>query len=360
MWRNVLRVLGAIVGWSLVFAYIYYASTLAQEHRAQQRVKSVVIRMSDDSDEQQFATPEQIRSYLKRGGIKMEDRAIDSVDAVKIANYVARNGYVGDADVYVTYSGDLHIDIKQHDPTVRLLCGGLNSYVTPRGDVFRSPCGAAYYAAVITGGYRPQFKASYEGMAEMYCDSLKANEDDRLEALGERFSALKKERSECLNRRGSLRKKRNKSFFESKESYAIRKAAINADIAKCDEELKRFTQRRAALEKERHAIEECKKKLQKKYDDFANLINFVTEVSEDSFWGAEIVQFVADTTSMGEISLRLVPRSGDFIIEFGTLENREEKLAKLQNFYDDGLSRVGWNRYKVVDVRYKKQVICTE
>ena len=360
MWRSVLRVLGAIVGWSLVSVYIYYASTLAQDHRSQQRVERVVVRMLDGSEGEKFATPEQIRSYLERSSFKMENSAIDSVDAVKIADYVARNGYVRDVDVYVTYSGELYIDVKQHNPAVRLLCGGLNSYVTSEGDVFRSPRGGAYYAAVITGGYRPMFNASYEGVAEMRCAALKADEDDRLDALGERFSALKKERGDCLSRRSELRKKRKKSFFESKDSYEIRKAAINADIAKCDAELERFAQRKAALERERQAIEECKKKLQKKYDDFANLINFVTEVSEDSFWGAEIVQFVADTTSMGEISLRLVPRSGDFIIEFGTLEKREEKLAKLQNFYDDGLSRVGWNRYKVVDVRYNKQVICTE
>ena len=100
------------------------------------------------------------------------------------------------------------------------------------------------------------------------------------------------------------------------------------------------------------------KKLQKSYDDFMNLINFVSRVRNDEFWGAEVVQFVASTTPSGEISLRLVPRSGDFIIEFGTLADREEKLAKLQLFYDKGLSRIGWGVYKTIDVRYDKQVIC--
>ena len=100
--------------------------------------------------------------------------------------------------------------------------------------------------------------------------------------------------------------------------------------------------------------------MQKKYDDFVNLINFVTEVDNDSVWSAEVVQFVADTTSLGAISLRLVPRSGDFIIEFGTIDNGAEKLAKLEHFYEAGLSHIGWDKYRVVDVRYNKQVICTE
>ena len=102
------------------------------------------------------------------------------------------------------------------------------------------------------------------------------------------------------------------------------------------------------------------KKLQKNYDDFANLINFVSSIREDSFWGAEVVQFVADTTLLGAISLRLVPRSGNFVIEFGTLDDSAEKLEKLERFYDAGLSHIGWDKYRVVDVRYKKQVICTE
>ena len=86
----------------------------------------------------------------------------------------------------------------------------------------------------------------------------------------------------------------------------------------------------------------------------------VEQIKDDSFWGAEIVQFVADTTTMGDITLRLVPRSGDFIIEFGTLGNGEEKLSKLQRFYDNGLSSIGWSEYKTIDVRYDKQVICTK
>ena len=103
-----------------------------------------------------------------------------------------------------------------------------------------------------------------------------------------------------------------------------------------------------------------KKKLHKSCDDFTNLINFVTQIKNDFFWGAEIVQFVADVTATGDVALRLVPRSGNFIIEFGTLDNYKEKLSKLQRFYDKGLSYIGWSEYKTIDVRYDKQVICTK
>ena len=100
--------------------------------------------------------------------------------------------------------------------------------------------------------------------------------------------------------------------------------------------------------------------MQKSYDDFVNLINFVSQVEEHSFWGAEVVQFVADKNSLGEISLRLMPRSGDFVIEFGTLADGDAKLEKLEKFYDGGLVHIGWESFKIIDVRYDKQVICTK
>ena len=360
MWRKIGRVLGVILGWGAILAYILFASHLAQEHRAEQRVGNIIVTMADSTATEQFATSDRIIKQLKRGGFNIENEPVDSLDAVTISEYIARNGFVRDVDVYVTYSGDTHIDIKQHEPVVRLLCGGVNSYVTPDGVIFRSPQGAAYYAAVVTGAYKPMFASDYEGSANAHYATLVDRENEKLAHLGKEFQALKNRRGECLSQRSELRKQGKKGFFESNESYKLRKVGVDAEITKCTEQLSQLSKRKLQLEKRQRSVELHKKKLKKKYDDFTNLINFVTQVSDDSFWSSEIVQFVADTTSTGEISLRLVPRSGDFVIEYGTLANGKEKMRKLQTFYENGLSRIGWNRYKIVDIRYSKQVICTE
>ena len=360
MWRKLLRVVGFLIGCGLVLAYILYASHLAQKHRAEQRVGEVVISMADSTKTQLFATSEQIRKQLKRGGLRIVNEVVDSVDAVKISQYITNNGFVSGADVYVTYSGQVYVDVKQHEPIMRLLCGGINSYITTEGDVFRSPRGSAYYTSIVTGGYRPLFGAHYEGDIHSNYESLIAKEESHLVKLAEQFAAIKRERSQCLTRRADLRKQRKQGIFESDESHKQRQVGVNMELATCDEKLKALKGKKSRLEREQQRVELRKKKLQKKYDDFANLINFVAKVSEDSFWSAEVVQFIADTTSTGEITLRLVPRSGDFVVEFGTLENSDEKLDKLEKFYDDGLSSIGWNRYNKVDVRYNKQVICTE
>lgn len=358
MLRKLSRILGFLIGCGVVCVYIFYASRLAQRHRAEQRVTNVIISMIDSTETRQFASSAQIAAQLKRRGLDMNGVLVDSVNAVKLANYIADKGFVSDANVYVTYSGELHINIKQHKPVMRLLCGGLNSYITSEGDVFRSPQGAAYYTAVVTGGYRPMFVPKNDGDVESEYALLKAKEDARLTKLGEEFSSLMKERRGCREEISQLKDDAKRRVFESKKSHKQREVAIKLDIEKCNERLAQIDARRMQLEQRQRGIELRKKKLQKKYDDFRNLINFVGEISNDSFWRAEVVQFIADTTSTGEIMLRLVPRSGDFIITLGTLDERDEKMKKLQTFYDKGLSRLGWDRFKRVDLRYDKQVIC--
>lgn len=102
------------------------------------------------------------------------------------------------------------------------------------------------------------------------------------------------------------------------------------------------------------------KRMTRSYEDFNNLIAFVKLISEDEFWSAEIVQFVAGTTSTGALSLQLIPRSGGHIIEFGELTEIEAKMARLEHFYEEGFTSLGWDRFKTIDIRYDKQVICRE
>ena len=360
MWRKIVRIVGFVLAVALIAAYICYASHLAQIHRAEQTISEIVISLSDSTATQQFASSEQIRKQLLRGEQNIENSLIDSIDVVSISDCIARNGYVRDVDVYITYSGKLYVDVKQHEPTLRLMCGGMNSYITEEYEIFRSPQRSAYYTAVVTGGYTPHFPRGYEGNVLDYYSEQFAKEDAKLRVLAGKNDSLRRRQRSCEERKAKLRKSGNKRKWEREESYKQRKVGVMQEMQRYNDELAALNQSKEALRNEELVIANRKKKLQKSCDDFTNLINFVTQIREHSFWGAEIVQFVADVTAMGDLTLRLVPRSGDFIIEFGGLDNSEEKLSKLQKFYDKGLSYIGWSEYKTIDVRYDKQVICTK
>lgn len=75
---------------------------------------------------------------------------------------------------------------------------------------------------------------------------------------------------------------------------------------------------------------------------------------EDSFWKAQIQQVYV--TASGDVEL--VPLVGSHIICLGKPHKLEEKLEKVKTFYAKVLSRIGWDKYSRIDVRFDNQIIC--
>ena len=85
----------------------------------------------------------------------------------------------------------------------------------------------------------------------------------------------------------------------------------------------------------------------------AALIHLINTLRADEFWNAQIAQL--DIDSNGNISL--LPQIGDVRIEFGKAGDEQTKLKKLMIFYKEILPRVGWNKYKRVNLEYEGQLI---
>jgi cell division protein FtsQ len=87
----------------------------------------------------------------------------------------------------------------------------------------------------------------------------------------------------------------------------------------------------------------------KRYD----IVKFVKFINDHPFWKAQIVQINWEENNEAQLYML----QGSHVIEFGDLVNFEEKLNKLKIFYLEGLNKIGWNKYKVIDVRFKNQVV---
>lgn len=83
------------------------------------------------------------------------------------------------------------------------------------------------------------------------------------------------------------------------------------------------------------------------------LYNMASYVDKDPFLKAFIEQIFVRADN----ELVLVPKLGRAYFVFGTTENLEEKFEKMLVFCREGLNRIGWNKYKSVDLRFKGQVI---
>ena len=76
-------------------------------------------------------------------------------------------------------------------------------------------------------------------------------------------------------------------------------------------------------------------------------------IGNDPFWMAQIDQI--DITPAR--TFELIPKLGNQVIRFGNTDNYEEKFNKLLAFYKQVQTRIGWNRYSILDLQFKSQVI---
>jgi cell division protein FtsQ len=86
--------------------------------------------------------------------------------------------------------------------------------------------------------------------------------------------------------------------------------------------------------------------------DVARLASFIRQ---DTFWMAQVDQ--VDINARREFDL--MPKVGDHVVRFGDGEDIEGKFDRLMRFYEQVLSRTGWNTYGLVNVQYRGQVVAT-
>jgi cell division protein FtsQ len=87
------------------------------------------------------------------------------------------------------------------------------------------------------------------------------------------------------------------------------------------------------------------------------LYDFALFLQENKYWNSQIEQIHV----LPNKDIELTPRVGNFQIILGPLDNNYvDNLDKLKVFYDKGLNKVGWNRYSVINLKYKNQVVCTK
>ena len=82
------------------------------------------------------------------------------------------------------------------------------------------------------------------------------------------------------------------------------------------------------------------------------LYALVKYIDSDEFWKAQIQQI-----SVGE-DIELIPLMGNHRIIFGDVQEIDAKFKKLMIFYTHGLSKVGWNAYSEINLKFKNNVVC--
>lgn len=93
------------------------------------------------------------------------------------------------------------------------------------------------------------------------------------------------------------------------------------------------------------------------YDSLmTNLYRLTMYITHDKFLKAQIAQIYVNEFNEFE----LIPRIGNHMILLGKADDLEDKFSRLYAFYRFGLNKIGWNKYNVINIKYKNQVVCSK
>lgn len=87
-----------------------------------------------------------------------------------------------------------------------------------------------------------------------------------------------------------------------------------------------------------------------------DLYKFALFLQENEFWNNQIEQIYVHPDN----EVELIPRVGNHRIVLGSFDNYEEKLDNLRLFYDKVIPKIGWEKYSIINLKYKDQIVCTK
>ena len=88
----------------------------------------------------------------------------------------------------------------------------------------------------------------------------------------------------------------------------------------------------------------------------SELYKFALFLQNDAFWNDQVTQIYVRSIK----DVELVPRVGNHRILLGSLDDFEKKLRNLRKFYEQAIPKMGWEKYSVINLKYKNQIVCTK
>jgi cell division protein FtsQ len=88
-------------------------------------------------------------------------------------------------------------------------------------------------------------------------------------------------------------------------------------------------------------------------NSLAGILAMASYINNDAFWNAQIQQIECTNNGLFEI----VPTVGDHIILFGDTVKMNEKFTKLKKYYNTVATKIGFDKYKYLNVQFNNQII---
>lgn len=224
----------------------------AIEHKSQMPLKAVAVDIVTLEDQKQIITEDMILDKLKTYlGYEIDAANINDLSLVEVEHLIKSDDRVKTAEVYIDGAEQIHIEVWQRTPVLRVFSdSGESYYLDTEGRKINKIQGVAARVPIVTG----------------------------------RISAYRED------------------LLSAEYTGTLRGA----------------------------------------YD-------LAMQVREDKFLLALIEQIHIDDHD----EMILIPKLGDEKIAFGGIEDSDERLENIKEFYEHGLPSVGWSKYHTLKFKYK-------
>lgn len=362
MLKTVAKYLGFVTLWGIVIAAVFWADMLSTKHGKETPILSTEITVSGGGSKP-LVDNDAIMQWMAERGIVPNGRMLSDTDISVIERTLLGHSAVASADVYTTYDGCVKVEITQREPIARLRFTGYDMYLTREGYLLPATDCHSVRVPVITGDYTPLFNPAFKGnTAVVVRDTIAALDRHIAELEASKIPHLEELRTKNRELRLVKRQRAKRGIFTSEQEYTLLSEALKLQkseaIAKHNIAKREIMGRIAAIDGAIGEVRHKQKEIGRIEEDFDALVELLLTIAESDFWSAEVVQLVASGGGSKPLQLAMVPRSGSFLVDLGTMEHLDRKLDNLLRFYHDGLDRIGWDKYKSISLRYDGQVVC--
>lgn len=117
-----------------------------------------------DSAKHDFVNRQMVAQWLVEQGFRLQGIPIHEVDVQSVERHLRSRDWVSGAEVYATFDGVVHVEIRQRHPLMRVVSdGGYNFYVDSLFTILPVQVGSVESVQVVTGEFDFGFRGDYYG-----------------------------------------------------------------------------------------------------------------------------------------------------------------------------------------------------
>ncbi len=141
------KLIGIVLLWVLGLSTVITSMAFTEIQQQKVLCKTVQININRE-DENYFINSDDIKHILFSAGDSLIGREVDQIPTSLLELLIRKNKYVKDAEVYIDVKGNLHVNVIQRSPLLRILnLQNMSYYVDEDG--YKMPLSALYSARVL-------------------------------------------------------------------------------------------------------------------------------------------------------------------------------------------------------------------